>query len=147
MLTYASTEEIVMIGPYGDVLRYSYPVETPLVVTEVDGARIVTNSTCDFVQRVAESTSAIFRPGSASPAAILFEAAEQYEQKSPKADEHLRSIRTELAGAVDVCIDAAGREFDVYWQKRLLKVRIARLYRTRTVLMNSVRLQVTAKPF
>lgn len=123
MLAFAATEHILMVGPHGDVLRYSYPAESPHIVSEIDGARVVTNATCDFIQRVPDATAAIFRPGSASPAAILFEAAEQYERKSPKADEHLRSIRAELASAVDVCVDAAGREWDVYWQKRLLKVR------------------------
>lgn len=122
MLSYPSTEEVIMVGPFGDVLRYTYASEDVYLVTEFDGARILANNRCDIVQRVPDSTSAIFRPGSASPAAILFEASEQYEAKSPKADENLRSIRAELAGAVDVCIDAAGREWDVYWQRKLLKV-------------------------
>lgn len=68
-----------------------------------------------------ESSQDIFRPGSASPAAILFEAADLFERRSPKADEHLRQIRPDLVSAVDTCIDAAGREYDPVWQKRLLK--------------------------
>lgn len=68
------------------------------------------------------SSQDVFRPGSASPSAILFEAAEMFDKKSPKADEYIRAIRPELASAVDTCIDAAGREFEVYWQKKLLKV-------------------------
>lgn len=46
---------------------------------------------------------------------------EQLEKKSPKADENIRRIRSSLPAAVDACIKAAGHEFDVYWQKRLLK--------------------------
>ena len=71
---------------------------------------------------VSDSTLNVFRPGSAAPSAILFEAMEQFEKKSPKADENIRNIRADLVDAVDQCIDAASKEFDVYWQKKLLKV-------------------------
>jgi hypothetical protein len=40
---------------------------------------------------------------------------------SPKADEHIQGIKSDLPDAVDTCIKAAGHEFDVHWQKRLLK--------------------------
>ena len=43
------------------------------------------------------------------------------EKKSPKADENIQRIRPNLPGAVDTCVQAAGHEFDTYWQKRLLK--------------------------
>ena len=92
-----------------------------MLVNEVDGARIITLERCEFVQKVADSSINIFRPGSATPAAILYEATEQYDKKSPKADELIRNIRSDLICAVDTCIDAAGREFDVQWQRRLLK--------------------------
>lgn len=121
MLFYPSTQELVMVGPFGDVLRYNYATEHVRIISEIDGARVISQDRCEYIHRVADSTLAIFRPGSASPAAILFEASEQYDQKSPKADENLRSIRADLASAVDVCIDAAGREWDAYWQRRLLK--------------------------
>lgn len=47
---------------------------------------------------------------------------EQFERANPRADESIRSIRPELAEAVDKCVDAAGMESEPYWQKRLLKV-------------------------
>lgn len=47
---------------------------------------------------------------------------EQFDRKSPKADDSIRSIRPDLANAVDTCIDAAGRESEVHWQRKLLKV-------------------------
>ena len=68
------------------------------------------------------STFSIFRPGSTSPAAILYDAWGHFTRRSPKADEHIRSIRPELAAAVDDCVDAAGREWEPYWQRRLLNV-------------------------
>lgn len=68
------------------------------------------------------SSLSIFRPGSTSPSAILFDAWESFTSKSPKADESIRSIRPELAKAVDECIEAAGQEWEPYWQRRLLNV-------------------------
>lgn len=68
------------------------------------------------------STFSVFRPGSTSPAAILYDAWELFTRRSPKADELIRNIRPELASAVDDCIDAAGREWEPYWQRRLLNV-------------------------
>jgi hypothetical protein len=68
------------------------------------------------------STLAVFQPGSTSPAAILFDAVEQFDRRSPKADEAIRSIKMDLADAVDTCVEAAGLESDPMWQKKLLKV-------------------------
>lgn len=65
---------------------------------------------------------AVFRPGSTSPSAILYDAWEQFTKRSPKADESIRSIRPELATAVNQCIEAAGMEWNPYWQRRLLNV-------------------------
>jgi hypothetical protein len=52
---------------------------------------------------------------------MLFDALDHYERKSPKADENIRSIKTELVDAVDSCIEAAGFEFQHYYQRALLK--------------------------
>ena len=57
-----------------------------------------------------------------SPSAILFDAFENFSRRSPKADESIRSIRPELAAAVNECVDAAAREWEPVWQKRLLNV-------------------------
>ncbi|EJU02203.1 vacuolar protein sorting-associated protein 16 [Dacryopinax primogenitus] len=110
---------VLMMGPFGDALRYFYasPVHA---IGEIDGTRIVGAEKCDFLQRVPSSTDAVFRPGSTSPAATLFDAMTHFERKSPKADENIRSIRPELVAAVDACIDAAAQEWEPYWQKKLL---------------------------
>lgn len=60
---------------------------------------------------------------------MLYEAMADFDRKSPKADENIRSIRADLRSAVDTCIDAAGKEMDVYWQRRLLKVRTPSIIR------------------
>ena len=75
-----------------------------------------------LIQTCSDPSLAVFRPGSDHPAAILFDALDHFERKSPKADESIRSIRPELANAVDTCIEAAGRETEPHWQKKLLRV-------------------------
>ncbi|GAA5970464.1 hypothetical protein JCM3765_007628 [Sporobolomyces pararoseus] len=111
---------VVMVGPFGETLKYFYtdPVE---LIGEVDGTRILSSETCDFLQIVPQSSQSIFLPGSTSPASILYEASQLFNQRSPKADEYIRSIRGDLNTAVDGCIDAASREWDVEWQKKLLQ--------------------------
>lgn len=66
------------------------------------------------------STLSVFKPGSTSPSATLYDAWENFSKRSPKADESIRNIRPDLAAAVDECIDAAGQEWDPRWQRRLL---------------------------
>jgi hypothetical protein len=52
---------------------------------------------------------------------MLFDASESFSRRSPKADDGIRAIRSELASAVDTCLDAASHEWDVIWQRRLLR--------------------------
>ena len=66
-------------------------------------------------------TEQIFKPGSTSPASVLLDSVDLLEKKSPKADENIQRVRSSLPEAVDACVQAAGHEFDTYWQKRLLK--------------------------
>lgn len=100
---------------------YTYPPGV-VIVGEIDGLRIISASVSDFVQKVPASTLAVFQPGSTSPAAILFDAKEQFDRKSARADEAIRSVKSELPGAVDTCVEAAGLERDPKWQKKLLNV-------------------------
>ena len=90
--------------------------------TEYDGARLITNDFCEFLERVPEDTLQVFGQSSeSSPASILLDAVGQLEVQSPKADDYIQLIRPNLTDAVDTCVNAAGREFDNHWQKRLLK--------------------------
>ncbi|KAI5475070.1 hypothetical protein MNV49_001946 [Pseudohyphozyma bogoriensis] len=111
---------VVMVGPFGETLKYFYSDPVHLI-GEIDGTRILSSDSCEFLQLVPQSSQDVFKPGSTSPSAILFEAAQLFDKKSPKADEYIRGIRSDLVSAVDTCIDAAGREFEVQWQKSLLK--------------------------
>ena len=123
--------------------RYYYAGPT-FAVTEVDGVRVIAADACDFIQKVpgeatfpqsqmfcllipiSASSVSVFRPGSTSPSAILFDAWENFNNRSPKADENIRSIKLDLAAAVDEVIDAAGQEWEPAWQRKLLSVRASR---------------------
>lgn len=112
--------EVLMIGPFGDSLQYLYSGSVHLI-SELDGLRIVSPDRLEFIQKVAESSSDVFLPGSSHPSAILFDSSEHFAKKSAKADEGVRAIAKNLALAVDTCIAAAGYEWDVGWQRRLLR--------------------------
>ncbi|KAF7181081.1 hypothetical protein CNMCM7691_000210 [Aspergillus felis] len=113
-------DEIHLIGPNGAAAKYYYD-GTVHVIPECDGVRLITNDNCEFLHKVTDVTEAIFRLGSTSPASVLLDSVDLLEKKSPKADENIQRIRSSLPEAVDACVKAAGHEFDVYWQKRLLK--------------------------
>jgi hypothetical protein len=84
---------LLVIGPYGDWVRYNYDAETALVlVTEIDGLRIISNKMHEFLQRVPAKTEAIFKTGSIHPAAMLYDATTAFHEKSPKSDEHIRLL-------------------------------------------------------
>ncbi|KAK6333400.1 hypothetical protein TWF718_011212 [Orbilia javanica] len=113
-------DEVHMVGPAGAALRWYYDSKVNLV-PEMDGIRMITTEKCEFLQRVPDVTRSIFEFGSSSPPAGLLEAVGHLERKSPKADDAIQLIRPSLPEAVSACVQAAGHEFDVDWQKQLLK--------------------------
>lgn len=107
-------------------------------MADIDGVRLITNDVCEFLQKVpgklerqigiacpandvTEDTEEVFKIGSTAPASVLLDAVDQLEKKSPKADDNIQLIRPNLDEAIDVCIRAAGHEYDSHWQKQLLK--------------------------
>ncbi|KAI5457799.1 vacuolar sorting protein [Mariannaea sp. PMI_226] len=115
-------DEVRIIGP-GDVSSsFIYDSTRVHVISEHDGARLITNDFCEFLERVPRDTLDVFGQATeSSPASILLDAVGQLDLQSPKADDYIQLIRPNLTEAVDICVNAAGREFDVHWQKRLLK--------------------------
>ncbi|XVF20921.1 hypothetical protein REPUB_Repub12eG0045400 [Reevesia pubescens] len=120
VLLYWDDTPLLMVGPRGDPVHYFYDV--PLVlIPECDGVRILSNSSMEFLQRVPDSTVSIFKIGSTSPAALLYDALDHFDRRSAKADENLRLIHSSLPEAVEACIDAAGHEFDISRHRTLLR--------------------------
>ncbi|CAN0023049.1 unnamed protein product, partial [Hapterophycus canaliculatus] len=79
---------VLMVGPYGDWTRFSYPPEaTVLLAPDSDCCKIFTDVECELLQRVPLASEAISRIGSTDPAAMLFDAAAAFEEGDPRADE------------------------------------------------------------
>lgn len=113
-------DEVNVVGPNAAVASYVYEGRIH-VIADHDGVRLITNDVCDFIQKVPDVIDEVFRYGSESPASVLLDAVEQLENQSPKADDNIQLIRPNLVEAVDTCVAAAGYEFNVHWQKQLLK--------------------------
>lgn len=74
---------LLMMGPRGDPVRYFY--DEPIILNpECDGVRILSNSSMEFLQRVPDSTESIFKIGSTSPAALLYDALDHFDRRSAK---------------------------------------------------------------
>jgi len=115
-------DEVHIIGPGEESSTYIYDSTRVHVISEYDGARLITNDFCEFLERVPRETIQVLGHASeSSPASILLDAVGQLELESPKADDYIQLIRPNLTEAVDTCVNAAGREFETYWQKQLLK--------------------------
>ncbi|KAJ3335380.1 hypothetical protein HDU93_005657, partial [Gonapodya sp. JEL0774] len=136
----ASTDrqgQVVMVGPSAENVTLYYDPPTPAssvpgtatiqpgtsihLVPEVDSVRIITSESCEILGKVPAATEAVFRIGATGPAATLYDALESFERKSPKADELVRSIRADLAFAIDTLVEAAANDFSTAAQKALLK--------------------------
>ena len=111
---------LLMVGPYGDWVRYSY--DGPLLLLpEMDCVRLVSATATVLLIRVAEPTEQLLKPASLAPAARLLEASEAFTARSARADELLRGLGSELAGAVACCIEAAELELQPALQQLLLR--------------------------
>jgi hypothetical protein len=113
-------DEVHLIGPRSAATKFYYDAWIHLL-PDVDGLRLLTNDVCEYLQKVPDETVEVFRLGSDSPAANLLEASSLLDQKSPKADDLIQLIRPSLAEAVDTCTRAAAHEFNIHWQKALLR--------------------------
>lgn len=116
----AYLDSISVVGPSSDTLEF-YTNGTPLLKGELDGLYYLTNTELCFLSRVLQVTEDTFRIGSTSPSAILLDAIDYLDRHSPKANDHLEIIDDHMVMAVDGCIRAASEEFDLYWQKNLLR--------------------------
>ncbi|NXB11156.1 VPS16 protein, partial [Cnemophilus loriae] len=97
--------------------------EDSYLVPELDGVRILSRTSHEFLHEIPEASQEIFRIASMAPGALLLEAQKEYEKESQKADEYLREIREQqlLPEAVGQCIEAAGYEHEPDTQKSLLR--------------------------
>ncbi|XP_017058779.1 vacuolar protein sorting-associated protein 16 homolog [Drosophila ficusphila] len=102
--------------------RSDFPYDPVMfLVAEMDGVRIITQSSHEMIQRLPKCVENIFAVNSQEPASYLFEAQKKFEEKSYKADEYLSMCRENIDLAVSECIEAASFEFCPETQKSLLR--------------------------
>ncbi|GAX81388.1 hypothetical protein CEUSTIGMA_g8819.t1 [Chlamydomonas eustigma] len=115
-------ELLLLVGPFGDHASWPLTGEAVWMVPEVDGLRLVSGTRHEILRRLPQSLSDIFKPGSTSPSAMLWEGRDLYEQRSARADRVLRGMSAEeLQSAVAACIEAAGLDLNPSRQKALLR--------------------------
>ncbi|KAL3924107.1 MAG: hypothetical protein SGILL_001250 [Bacillariaceae sp.] len=115
---------ILMVGPYGDWLRFPCENQGNLhLIPEIDCCRVVSDTSVEILQRVPPSTALLLRIGSIEPAAMLLDASDAFDSGSVSSDEAARAITKTgmLSEAIESCTDAAAKEFDISTQKRLLR--------------------------
>ncbi|KAJ3415205.1 hypothetical protein HDV05_005345 [Chytridiales sp. JEL 0842] len=115
-------DTVLVVGPFGDWIKYSVD-GVACLVSEIDGMRIICADKCFFLQRVPSATEDVFKIGSTTPGAILYDSLDHFEKGNPRADENIRNIKGNLIEAVETCLEAASHEFDTQRQKTLLRVR------------------------
>eukprot|EP00759_Apiculatamorpha_spiralis_P011574 PhF_6_TR18917/c0_g1_i2/m.27637/K20180/VPS16; vacuolar protein sorting-associated protein 16 len=99
-------------------------------VTECDGLRVATAKKSFFIQYVPKCIEGIYRMSSEEPASKLVAAFDAYEQQNPLAVQSIRELgmkengeeNTALENAVQDCIEAAGQEYEIEFQKKALRV-------------------------
>jgi hypothetical protein len=115
---------VLMVGPYGDWLRFPYENQGNLyLIPEIDCCRVVSDVAVEVLQRVPPATALLLRIGSIEPSAMLLDASDAFESGSTASDEAARAITKTgmLSEAIEGCTDAAAKEFDFATQKRLLR--------------------------
>jgi vacuolar protein sorting-associated protein 16 len=115
---------ILMVGPYGDWLRFPYEgMDNVFLLPEIDSCRVITDNSVEILQRVPPTTAQLLRIGSIDTAAMLLDASDAYHSNSPSSNDTARAIIDTgmLDEAIEACIDAAIKEFDIVTQKRLLR--------------------------
>ncbi|SSD58595.1 uncharacterized protein SCODWIG_00356 [Saccharomycodes ludwigii] len=103
----------------GTHVSFWYLEEISFIESVSDGVKVFTDKNVYLISKVPWSTKNIFRLGSTSSSAILFDCLNLLEHGSkPRAIENMRSIN--LEEAIEECIDAAVEELDPILQKKLL---------------------------
>lgn len=81
----------MMVGPYGDSVKYPYD-EPLFLIPECDGVRILSNTYMEFLERLSDATVSIFKIGSTTPAAMLYDALDHFDKRSSKVNKTFISL-------------------------------------------------------
>ncbi|EMG46948.1 Vacuolar-like protein sorting VPS16 [Candida maltosa Xu316] len=102
-----------------DDLHYTIPI----LQTSVDGLKIISANKVQFLNRVPETTVAMYQVGSSSPSSILADCIDKFSSNASKAHGNISLLKSDgiLLKAMDDCLEVAVDEFSVEWQRRALK--------------------------
>ncbi len=118
------TDMIIVIGLDGSSTELEYN-ERLFLYEDIDSIHIVSGQNHEMLYKVPNSLVSIFEVGAIGSGATLFEALGEYENRSPKADEHIRDLKDQgpdgLALGIEQCIEAARHLWNPLWQKKLLR--------------------------
>ena len=125
---------IILISKTGAFLKFEYT--EPLVLSsESDGLRIISNSHCEFLQRVPgtcqsaypsslinslESIEHVYKIGSTHPAAILVDTYDHYTSNSVYVYDTLIEVQQNIEQAIETSLSAVREMMDIPTQKKLL---------------------------
>ena len=116
---------VLMVGPYGDWLRFPYEgTDNLFLLPEIDCCRVITDTCVEVLQRVPPATANLLRIGSIETTAMLLDAADAHYSGAPTSDEAATRAILEsgtLEEAIETCVDSATKEFGISTQKRLLR--------------------------
>lgn len=112
--------QLLVIGPNSNTLSY-FTSSKPYLLSEFDGLYYLTNNNLNFLSKIDEISIKTLKLNSNYPSAILFNSIELLDKHSPKVNYNLEIIKNDLVLAVDGCTRTANNEFDIYWQKILIR--------------------------
>jgi len=114
---------VLMVGPLGDYVQFPFDDDSLHLMAEMDCCRVISDTSIQILQRVPKETASLLCIGSIDEAALLVDAADAFAAGSPSSEETARAIEEsgKLSAAMESCLEAALREFDIDSQKRLLR--------------------------
>lgn len=102
----------------------NYPTYSTIhMIQEIDCIRVIDCHCQEVITKVNDVSVEIFKIGSWSSGANLLEANRLFEMQNHRVDDYIRLIqdKNEMELAVNMCLEAAGHEFNVVTQKMLLR--------------------------
>ncbi|KAK9884938.1 hypothetical protein WA026_009174 [Henosepilachna vigintioctopunctata] len=111
---------VYLFGKHDNKITFFYDDSVHLA-QEIDGIRIISNTTHELLQKVPQVVQKIFRINSTEPGSFLVEASKQFQKRSHRANEYILLVKKDLQVAVEQCIEAVGYEFDTDIQKKLIR--------------------------
>lgn len=138
----ALRDELRLVGPAQQSISFFYDVvedefdldlmlnnntnmsfTIPVLLSQPDGMKVITNNRMEFLCRVSEEAINVYQIGSTHPSSILLDCINKQAQHASKADTSMSLLIADnsLELAIEECLIVALEEFNLYWQKKILR--------------------------